>query len=530
MEPGSIPPKKVLGSFISSIVAGIKSKGEHEAGFLQYPDKLWDYLDGDYHSDLLYMPSRDDRQLIIGDEKRLRIWDFFFRFEPDDVGKPQKRKIEELQKERSEQIKAHGYKVSQSLRKINSFLDIFSGLLETESRRLNNQASQEQLVTFDEWEQTLLRLQEVVAGENEVQREFLDQMLFLVRKLLALLASVQSVMPTPEWVEKLKRETDSGNLAEIIKHRRLEVDGVISEIIRYKRDHQGKLAAFDEQIIFLQHSVRALIEMIPEPPSAGDVRLWLEQDLEDLRRRSVAKAAIDTRLDNIAYYDENKNERECANPISFVSPAELQAPERMPPAYLPPQLNFFQRFSAQVQAELSERLNLQPAKYNALPDRVKHLQSKWQVETEAGIQIFYGLYYVEYLMIGDDMMTMVSFFYDFIHGKSTGERVTELYYNDIVALEQSQEYRTITYGYQDSEAVQHVEDMPVFHISLPNGEKHSITFINHNYLTQVLNVDTSPSPEGMADFELPMVQESQILAEAAVSVLRHRLRMHKSSS
>lgn len=540
MGPSSTPPERSPGSFLSSvkafaakklpdIAAELKFKGQDEAGSLHYPDNLWDYLDGDYHSDLPYMPSRDDRQLISGDEKRLRIWDFFFRFKPDDVGQPQKRKIEELQKERSKQIKTYGDKVGQKLKKINNVLDIFSGLLETESRRLNNQAPTEQLVPLDEWEQTLLRLQEALADENEVQREFLDHTLFLVKKLLTLLASVKSVMPTTEWVENLKRESDSENLAEIIKNRRLQIDEVISEIIRFKREHQGTIAAFDEQFIFLQDSVRALIEMIPEPPSAGDVRLWLEQDLGELRRRSIAKAAIGTRLDKIAYYDENNDERECANPISFVSPAELQAPERMPPAYLPPQLNLLQRFSSQVQAELAERFHWQPPKYKALPDRVKHLQAKWQVDTNIGIQIFYGLYYVEYLMIGDDMMTMVSFFYDFIHGKTTGERVTELYFNDIVALEQSQEYRTITYDYQDSEAVQHIEDMPVFHISLPNGERHSITFINNNYLTQVLNIDL-PSAGEMPDLELSMLQDSQILAEAAVGVLRHRLRMHKSSS
>ena len=66
-----------------------------------YSPDLWDYL-----GDMPYMPSRHDRDELIrsGKEKRVRVWDYFFRVEPDDVGKPQKKEIDSIDKTISAEI------------------------------------------------------------------------------------------------------------------------------------------------------------------------------------------------------------------------------------------------------------------------------------------------------------------------------------------------------------------------------------------------------------------------------------------
>jgi len=72
-----------------------------------YLSDVWDYL-----SDMPYMPSRQNRDELIqaGDYKRVQIWDYFFRIDPDDVGKPQKREMTLVDNQLSEEILKHNQK------------------------------------------------------------------------------------------------------------------------------------------------------------------------------------------------------------------------------------------------------------------------------------------------------------------------------------------------------------------------------------------------------------------------------------
>ena len=65
--------------------------------YQKYPRDLWDYI-----KDLPYMPSRADRErLFLDGEKRERVklWDYFFRIKPEDVGKPQREEIASIIKD-----------------------------------------------------------------------------------------------------------------------------------------------------------------------------------------------------------------------------------------------------------------------------------------------------------------------------------------------------------------------------------------------------------------------------------------------
>ena len=69
---------------------------------------LWDYL-----GEMPLMPSRQDRDELVlmgnadpNQQKRAQIWDYFFRIDPNDLGKPQLRQIEEETQTRDKRIKA----------------------------------------------------------------------------------------------------------------------------------------------------------------------------------------------------------------------------------------------------------------------------------------------------------------------------------------------------------------------------------------------------------------------------------------
>lgn len=83
----------------------------------EYSKNLWDYL-----NDMPYMPSRKDREQFIekNDKKHLEIWDYFFRIREEDVGKPQKGEIEELNNDIEEKTKFKNEKISSSRSEINS--------------------------------------------------------------------------------------------------------------------------------------------------------------------------------------------------------------------------------------------------------------------------------------------------------------------------------------------------------------------------------------------------------------------------
>ena len=67
-----------------------------------FSEDIWDYL-----GDMPDMPTRNDRDTLLQmarkyprQEKRVHIWDYFFSINPTAVGFPQKREIEQLQKQK----------------------------------------------------------------------------------------------------------------------------------------------------------------------------------------------------------------------------------------------------------------------------------------------------------------------------------------------------------------------------------------------------------------------------------------------
>ena len=64
-----------------------------------YSTDIWEYL-----GDMPYMPSRKDRDSLVKEtqqdparQKRVALWDYFFRIRKEDLGKPQKKELAELE-------------------------------------------------------------------------------------------------------------------------------------------------------------------------------------------------------------------------------------------------------------------------------------------------------------------------------------------------------------------------------------------------------------------------------------------------
>ncbi|HEX7679727.1 MAG TPA: hypothetical protein VF713_16470, partial [Thermoanaerobaculia bacterium] len=94
--------------------------------FPPYSTSLWDYL-----GDMPYMPSAGDRELLKkkadanpAHARRVQIWDYFFRPEREDVGKPIRHELTE----RRTQVASHE---AESTRRLRQSLDAFTRLEKT---------------------------------------------------------------------------------------------------------------------------------------------------------------------------------------------------------------------------------------------------------------------------------------------------------------------------------------------------------------------------------------------------------------
>src|SRR5690349_18880300 len=99
---------------------------------------------------------------------------------------------------------------------------------------------------------------------------------------------------------------------------------------------------------------------------------------------------------------------------------------------------------------------------------------------ENRFEVLYGVYYLEHILIADDMLATYGLFYDFITGKCHAEQITEQYYQDVVAITTTHEFRKIPFGV-DAQETKYVEDAPTFTLSLASGEHRTVTFVSRKY-------------------------------------------------
>jgi hypothetical protein len=185
------------------------------------------------------------------------------------------------------------------------------------------------------------------------------------------------------------------------------------------------------------------------------------------------------------------------NPIAVVGPAELQRPERIP-LIIPRNSDLSKHFSA---------------------------RRSFYMDVGDKFEVLYCMYYLEHILIADDMLATYGLFYDFITGKYHAEEITEQYYKDVVAISTTHEFREIVLS-DDNKEVKYVEDAPTFTLSLASGEHRTVTFVSEKYFMEIreeINVSENDVSR------IYWIVDAKENADMAVGALRARLRLHKET-
>jgi len=374
---------------------------------------IWDYL-----NEIPYMPSRQDRDQLVqmADEqprqaKRIQIWNYFFRLNPNDVGKPQMREIAMLTQRREIELAENSARTIRML-----------------------------------WLATIpvlvgLGLTYFLASQDNQTLRFSGP--FVVALGVSLLIII----------------------------------GVL-----YSRTRNRIQSIYQEMIDELQKSVKALRSKVPEPPSDEQIHRWLKEDIMWLSKEALKRTGLEKRKIDLEGVD---------NPFYIMGPAELQDRKQIPPPFV------------------------------ENPDLKKHIKAFIPAFLPDGrFADFYGVYYVEFIIVANDMLGNYGCFFDFITGKIYGEHTSEIYYDDVALLTTRDEYRRVQMDwFQTQEVIQ----VPTFGMALTSGDDIKVSFASVEYVNKLIKLKLGHSP--ISDEEWGSNPEPG--AKKAIKALRKYLRDHK---
>jgi hypothetical protein len=104
---------------------------------------------------------------------------------------------------------------------------------------------------------------------------------------------------------------------------------------------------------------------------------------------------------------------------------------------------------------------------------------------DASFVDFYGVYNVELILVGDDVLATYGTLYDFISGRQSGERTTSQHYTDVVQIRSLKDYREIEI---DSSEKIFIDNIPSLTLSFMNGDKIDIIFPDEEYFKRADNI------------------------------------------
>lgn len=427
-----------------------------------YSTDIWDYL-----QDMPYMPSRQDRDNLIreGDYKRVNIWDYFFRINPDDVGQPQKKEIELIDKQMSLEIFKHNQTQQHTENQINNY----------------------KKALFQKRQRVLLYGAGILSLDIMIYLLFSSYEVPLNSSYICIFAPLTIIMLSGFFYIFIGRN---------------EKRNINNLTIRSKdlsQNHDLSIKRWLKRKNSLRDEIKELKTQIPSYTSDETIRKWLREDFERLWKKSKEVTALSNRLIDIASddVDEKGNPLKYPNPTAIFGPAELQDERRLP-----------QTFDKNINPDLNKHLSARRSFY--LSD--KH----W-------IEVVYGVYYLEHILIADDMLAMYGLFFDFITGKLHAEKITEQYYKDVVSIIMSNEFRSLHLE-ADENKVTYVEEAPTFTLSLASGENRTVTFVSKDYFMEIrqkIYIEENDISK------IYWIGRSQKDANNAIKALRARLRHHK---
>jgi hypothetical protein len=432
--------------------------------FPEHPSRLWGYLD-----DMPYMPSARDRELLqrkaaaTGQEHRVRIWDYFFRPRPEDVGKAVRREHEEL-RARAESTHAE---TTERLKTTRKRLADFEDGWRNESAAVNAELQRIEAETGSRERRRAMKkivIGEIVGCSGVI---FLTAQVFLKALTCGSLGWLVVIAPvvlvsdiavrsarrrrTPEWIEAC--------IAAEQQHVR---DGWFPRDEALRRqiyDDRARVAADEEildrlvphlrmRIAKLETLFDSLLREIPTPPSETEVESWLVNDLLMLRKRGEDRHAMEGRT--VAF---SKGE----NVFVIQAPAEIQDPASI------------------------------PAAYRDHADRDKHLRARHIRPSATGGSVeHHGVFSYDVIFIGDAVLARYSVLFDFIEGDPIRESAPRQHYADFVMVEMRHEFREIRAT--ESREPQPVM-LPSMILALSNGDRVTITVTTSAYFDAVKDGD-----------------------------------------
>jgi len=399
------------------------------------------------------------------DFKRIQIWDYFFRVRSEDVGKPQRGEISEIETRLPKRISDYN----------GTKNEIKERIADLENRFF--------------WRKVIFSLYSlgIYFSAFLIYRAFINSsMLFgLVQNIIWFLVFVGSLL----WISILP----IGWIG------RRKIRQVLHELVRLDNEHEAHVKSEMDRKNTLKEMIKMLQKQIPERPDGIDVYNWVSEDFNRLRKRSQERTALGNDLLKIASgRDDDINNGLMDNPIQILGPAELQNYEKIP------------------QFVISRDMN---------PDLNKHLSAKRSYKLDDGsINVVYGFYYLEHLLIAEDMLATYGLFFDFITGRYYAEQMTEQYFKDVVAIQITNEFRHIYLDSEDRRNIVYVEEAPTFTLSLASGENRTMTFTSEDYLMEIREkIDIEK--EDVA--KIYGVKKTRKDIENMIRALRAQLRLHK---
>lgn len=435
------------------------------ADYKNYSRDIWEYI-----KDLPYMPSRADRDRLFQDEnkrERVKLWDYFFRIRPEDIGKPQREEISAIIKNIRTSIEMCKQREKEILEKIT--------VLKTKA---------------------LIKAIKKLAWGGFV---FVCALYFVFQNFpeatVPEIKYVYGFILFLFWAIIMSSIVGLGYFwgSDIKESRKFYV--ILKE---FKISHFNEIDEDRKRISFLKKEVARLRRHIPEPISGEDARKWLNSEFQKLWKYTKEEVALVRDLINI---QGEKPGDEIKNPLSVLGPGELQG--KIP-----------RQFSVTVNRDLHKHLGAKQA---------------YQLDTKQYSDLYdvlYGVYFLEYIVVGVDMLVTHSFFYDFIEDKVTSEYTTEQYYTDVVALAIEKEVRKLSLLDNNGKlATVYVEDSPAFTLSLKSGEKHQVSFVNQDYFIKV----REKLEIGIDDIgKIYWINQARTIADNVIKALRSYIRKHKT--
>jgi hypothetical protein len=246
----------------------------------------------------------------------------------------------------------------------------------------------------------------------------------------------------------------------------------------------------NEDVTSLRKSVMLLQRQIPPPSTVDEMYRWLEEDIAWLSQHAIEQTGLDKK--RVSLGDDTPN------PICIIGPAYLQRSKLIPELLLDPR-------------EI---------------DRGKHLAAaRLDFFSDKRFIDLYGVYYVEFIIVTEDVLGNYGCFFDFITGRIYNEHTSEMYYGDVVALSTRQQYRRVDLPFFKMV----LENAPTFSLSLSSGGSIQVTYASSEYIK---NWFRRLMLMQQAEFEFDpnlWVRNPEITAEKAVKALRNQLRKHKGT-